>query len=73
MPPRIPDQRHLTALNFALYAPTIRGAWRARGVRLIADDVRCSHGRGPQVRGGGEALLMAMAGRPAALDDLTGG
>jgi hypothetical protein len=23
--------------------------------------------------GGGEALLMAMAGRPAALDDLTGG
>jgi uncharacterized protein (TIGR03083 family) len=72
MPRRIPDERLLTALNFALYAPTIRGAWRARGVRLVADDVRWSHGRGPQVRGGGEALLMAMAGRPAALDDLSG-
>jgi uncharacterized protein (TIGR03083 family) len=69
---RIPDERLLTALNFALYAPTIRGAWRARGVHLVADDVRWSHGTGPEVRGGGEALLMAVAGRPAALDDLSG-
>ena len=54
------------------FAPTIRGAWRARGVRLVASDVDWSHGTGPEVRGTGEALLMAMAGRLAALDDLDG-
>jgi uncharacterized protein (TIGR03083 family) len=72
MPRHIPDERLLTALNFALYAPTIRGAWRARGLRLVADDLDWSHGRGPEARGHGEALLMAMAGRRAALDELTG-
>jgi hypothetical protein len=45
---------------------------RARGVRLVATDLDWSHGRGPEVRGNGEALLMAMAGRRAALDDLDG-
>jgi hypothetical protein len=53
-------------------APLVRGAWRARGVRLVADDLDWSHGPGPEVRGNGEALLMAMAGRRAALGDLTG-
>ena len=72
MPRRIPDERLVTALNFALYAPTIRGAWRARGVRLVADDLVWMHGRGPEVHGSGEALLMAMAGRRAALADLGG-
>jgi hypothetical protein len=60
------------ALDFVRYAPTIRGAWRARGVRLVATDVDWSHGRGPEVRGPGEALLMIMAGRPDALADLDG-
>jgi uncharacterized protein (TIGR03083 family) len=72
MPRRIPPERLRTALDFARYAPTIRGAWRARGVHLVADGVAWSHGRGPQVRGSGEALLMAMGGRRAALDDLNG-
>lgn len=72
IPRHIPAERLETALNFALYAPTIRGAWRARGVRLVADDVGWSHGRGPEVRGSGEALLMIMAGRASALDDLNG-
>jgi hypothetical protein len=31
-----------------------------------------SHGRGPEVHGSGEALLMAMAGRADALRDLDG-
>jgi uncharacterized protein (TIGR03083 family) len=71
--PRTIDQERLrTALDFARFAPTIRGAWRARGVRLVATDLDWSHGSGPEVRGGGEALLMAMAGRRAALDDLDG-
>jgi hypothetical protein len=59
-------------LDFALFAPTIRGAWRARGVRLVATDLDWTHGRGAEVRGSGEALLMVMAGRRAALDDLDG-
>jgi uncharacterized protein (TIGR03083 family) len=61
-----------TALDFARFAPTIRGAWRARGVRLVALDLDWAYGNGPEVRGSGEALLMAMAGRRAALADLDG-
>ncbi|HXL63256.1 MAG TPA: maleylpyruvate isomerase family mycothiol-dependent enzyme [Mycobacterium sp.] len=72
MPRRIPSERLRTALDFARYAPTIRGAWQARGVRMVADDLAWSHGRGPEVRGSGEALLMMMGGRRAALDDLSG-
>jgi uncharacterized protein (TIGR03083 family) len=68
----IDPERLRTALDFARFAPTIRGAWRARGVRLVAGDLDWSHGTGPEVRGTGEALLMAMAGRRAALDDLDG-
>jgi uncharacterized protein (TIGR03083 family) len=71
--PRTIEPRRLrVALDFARYAPTIRGAWRARGVRLVASDLDWSHGRGPEVRGSGEALLMAMAGRSDALADLDG-
>ena len=72
LPRTIDPERLRTALNFARFAPTIRGAWRARGVRLVASDLDWSHGRGPEVRGPGEALLMAMAGRRAALDDVHG-
>jgi uncharacterized protein (TIGR03083 family) len=68
----IPPDRLRAALDFALYAPLIRGAWYARGVRLVATDLDWSHGTGPEARGRGEALLMAMAGRKVALDDLTG-
>jgi uncharacterized protein (TIGR03083 family) len=68
----IPVERLCAALDFVRYSPTIRGAWRVRGVRLIATDVDWSHGKGPEVRGPGEALLMAMAGRPDALRDLDG-
>lgn len=72
LPRRIPTERLYAALDFVRYAPTIRGAWRARGVRLVATDVDWSHGRGPEVRGTGEALLLVMAGRPDALADLDG-
>jgi uncharacterized protein (TIGR03083 family) len=68
----IPVERLCTALDFVRYSPTIRGAWLARGVRLVATDTDWSHGNGPEVRGPGESLLMAMAGRPHALADLTG-
>ena len=72
IPRTIDPERLRTALDFARFAPTIRGAWRARGVRLIATDLQWAYGKGPEVRGPGEALLMVMAGRRDALDDLDG-
>ena len=48
------------------------GAWRSRGLRLIAPDVDWTHGHGPEVRGGGAALLMSLAKGRAAFDELTG-
>jgi uncharacterized protein (TIGR03083 family) len=72
LPRTIDPERLRTALDFARWAPTLRGAWRARGTRLVATDLDWSAGKGDEVRGTGEALLMAMAGRRAALDDLEG-
>ena len=72
VPRTIDPERLRTALDFARFAPTIRGAWRARGVRLVATDLDWVYGKGPEVQGSGEALLMAMAGRRAALEDLDG-
>jgi uncharacterized protein (TIGR03083 family) len=71
-PRTIPPQRLRAVLHYALTYPFIRGAVRARGVRLVATDLDWTHGSGPEVRGPGEALLMAMAARPDALNQLTG-
>ena len=71
--PRTIDPRRLrVALDFALTAPTIRGARRAKRLHLVATDLDWSHGGGPEVQGPGEALLMVMAGRGEALKDLSG-
>jgi hypothetical protein len=43
-----------------------------RGLRLVATDLDWSHGSGPEVRGPGEALMVALAGRPLALAALAG-
>ncbi|MBF6297115.1 maleylpyruvate isomerase family mycothiol-dependent enzyme [Nocardia amamiensis] len=72
LPRVIPSQRMRVALDFTRYAPLIRGAWRTRGVRLVATDLAWTHGVGPEVRGTAEALLMVMAGRRAALADVAG-
>ncbi len=48
------------------------GAKRARGLRLRATDVDWAAGDGPEIRGPAEALIMALAGRSAALADLDG-
>lgn len=48
------------------------GRWRARGLHLQATDIDWSWGGGEDVSGGGEALLMAVLGRTAALPDLSG-
>ena len=65
-------------------APSLCTAWKVRdvvahvkrvkGLHLKATDLDWEHGDagGAEVTGTGEAILMAMAGRPAALDDLSG-
>jgi len=45
---------------------------RIDGVTLRATDTSWTHGSGPDVSGPAIALVMAMTGRKAALDDLTG-
>jgi uncharacterized protein (TIGR03083 family) len=71
-PRTIPADRLGAALDFVRYAPTIRGAWQVRGVRLVATELEWRHGKGPEVSGPGEALLLVMAGRADALGDLDG-
>ncbi len=45
---------------------------RIAGFKLTATDMDWSHGHGPDVMGPAEALVMMMAGRRVALDDLSG-
>lgn len=72
IPRVIPQQRLRTVLDYALTAPAVRGARRARGVRLVATDLDWEHGSGPDVTGPGEALLMTMAARGDGLNQLAG-
>jgi uncharacterized protein (TIGR03083 family) len=50
----------------------IHGKSRAAGLRLRATDTEWSAGDGPEVAGPVMSLVMAVAGRPQAIDDLTG-
>jgi uncharacterized protein (TIGR03083 family) len=68
----IPPDRLHRVLNYALTSPATRGARRTRGVRLVATDLDWSHGEGLEVTGPAEALLMAMAARPDAFNQLAG-
>lgn len=52
--------------------PPLRGKKRVAGLRLEATDVDWSTGSGPLVRGPAMALILAMAGRPAALVECEG-
>jgi uncharacterized protein (TIGR03083 family) len=71
-PRAIPADRLLPALRTALLGPVLRGVLRARDVRLVATDLDWSFGRGPEVHGTAEALLMAAAGRTAVAGELSG-
>jgi hypothetical protein len=51
---------------------TINAAERIRRLCLMATDLDWTTGNGPTVEGPGEAPLMALAGRPAALPELSG-
>lgn len=66
----VPPERLLNVLDHPDPFASPRG--RTRGLRFVATDVSWSRGNGPEVRGAGEAIAMAIAGRPAALGDLSG-
>lgn len=72
LPRTIPAHRLVPVLTFALGAPTLPAKGNAKGLRLVATDLDWNAGDGLEVTGPGEALLMAAAGRPQALDDLSG-
>lgn len=71
-PRRVPPERLAAALNFAPRARALPAPANLRGIRAVATDLDWSYGTGPEVRGPGEALLVALAGRPEALADLEG-
>lgn len=71
-PRTVPADRLQRVLGLMPGNPRLGAGRRIRGLRLRATDIDWAHGRGPEVSGPGEALLMAMAGRPAALTDLAG-
>lgn len=72
VPRQVPTERLLVALPFSLRALALPSRRDTRGLRLAATDLDWTHGHGPEVRGPGEALLMAIAGRKTALADIEG-
>ena len=63
----------VASLDFYKGAQPLVGAKkRSEGLHLVATDVDWEHGSGPTVAGPAIALLLAMSGRRAGLEDLTG-
>lgn len=71
-PRRIPAERLRRVLQLLRGNPRLGVPQRIRGLRLRAVDVDWATGRGAEITGPGEALMMAMAGRSAALGELDG-
>lgn len=72
LPREIPVDRMRIALDFAAWAPPLRGFWHTRGVRMVATDVDWARGRGPEAAGLAEAVLMTLAGRAGVAQELSG-
>lgn len=72
MPRQVPTERLRYALPFTVTAPPLAGVSHGRGVRLIATDLDWARGKGPEARGTGEAVLMALAGRRGVAEELEG-
>ena len=67
-----PEEHWLPVADFVRSTFVFGAKKRTAGLTLRATDVEWSHGSGPEVTGSAEALVMAMAGRQAALADLGG-
>jgi uncharacterized protein (TIGR03083 family) len=72
LPREVPPDRVRAALQFAPTAPPIRARKRVRGLSFVATDLNWRRGTGPAVEGPAEALVMAIAGPPSALPELSG-
>lgn len=62
----------VTALEFGSTARPIGAAKRIQGLTLRATDVDWQTGSGPGVEGLAEPLLLALAGRPGVVGELSG-
>jgi uncharacterized protein (TIGR03083 family) len=74
---QIPPERLSVVLDFGIARSGVTWTMafsrrRSKGLRLVAPDIGWSAGTGPEVRGPGEAILMALNGRAHAMQDLTG-
>lgn len=73
LPRAIPLDRLTAALDAApAVAGFVKAKGRAKGLLFVATDLDWHAGSGPLVRGPGEAILLALTGRPALLNELTG-
>ena len=72
LPRVVPTQRLVPVLGLAFRARPLPARRNVRGLRLRATDLDWSHGRGDEVTGPAEALLMAVSGRADALPELAG-
>lgn len=73
LPYDIPSERAIKALDALMEAPSAavpKGLLRE--LRFEASDVDWAHGTGPTVHGRTDALLLAITGRPVALEALRG-
>jgi uncharacterized protein (TIGR03083 family) len=66
------DEHLVTVADFVKTSFIFRANRYIAGFTLRATDVNWSYGHGPVVTGQAEALIMMMAGRMVALDDLSG-
>jgi uncharacterized protein (TIGR03083 family) len=73
----IPAERMSVVLDFGIARSGLTWTMafsrrRSKGLRLVAPDIGWWAGSGPEVRGPGEAILMALNGRGGAIQDLEG-
>lgn len=68
----VPEVHLVPVADFVATSFIFRAGRHIAGLKLTATDADWSRGSGPEVIGPAEALVMAMAGRSAALDDLGG-
>jgi hypothetical protein len=63
---------HRASRRAGLLSGLLPGKKRTSGLKLRATDIDWEHGEGEELQGPGEALLMAIGGRRAALVNLSG-
>jgi uncharacterized protein (TIGR03083 family) len=67
-----PDAANACLAMYTKASFPVGGRKRIAGLRLVSTDTGWSYGDGPEVSGPAMSLLLAMTGRPAGLDDLSG-